>query len=379
MNDIKQIMNMYLKGETKTEVISLKASRPISVEDIDTVPVGNKSTFKILKGDDEDPAEFITEVKLGEDYPARPWSDTELILTEKWAKSFAKAINENAKPLYRKGHEDAGINSKMRAIPIGYVVGAIVKDGSLFLRNYYRQGETAEQIADRNQDMTELKAGILSTSTGDQTEYTVDYNEETKEYTYKAEKSLGGQSNAIVEAHMTGAEAEVTTTTFKDGNVDNENKEQEYFNMDKEIVEMLSRLKNLSDKGTVSMKDIEEGLDVIVLKKEDTDNLNRLKAAEEVIGDITKYVEKVQSDKVEAFAGLKENALKDTFADEGIRKAAERFFTLKEGSKEEVEAHVAEIAEIEALKEIVSLKASVINHQPGANGSASKRKGPMNA
>jgi len=376
-----EMKRMYLKGEVATKNISLKASRPISVTNIETVPIGNKATFKILSEGDENRAEFLTEVKLGEEYPARPSPDMELVLTEKWARSFSKAINENPKPLYRGGHEDAGINSKMRATPAGYVVGAMVADGSLFLRNYYRKGETPEQIANRNQDMTELKAGILSTSTGDHTEYKVDFDDKLKKYTYKADKSIGGQSNAIVEAHMTGASAEVKQTTFKGGNAEDENKNRRTSNMDEITnIEMFSRLKNQFTAGTVSIDEIEKGFDVIVLKQADKENLKRLEDAEKVLGNINEYLKGVEKEKAEVFVSLKDASLVAKFADEGIRKAAAKFFTLKEGTKEEIDAHVNEISEMEVITEIVGLKAAAINHKPGGDSTpAGTRRGIINA
>ena len=97
-------------------------------EKVGTVAIGNKDAYTALVEESE-VEEFVSIVHLGEDHPAHPDSYTSVVLTEEWAKSFAKAVKESPKPLFIPGHTDASVGYKMRAIPDGYVTGGKVQDG----------------------------------------------------------------------------------------------------------------------------------------------------------------------------------------------------------------------------------------------------------
>jgi len=343
--------------------LSLKSSRPSTVKDVDKVPIGNKKAYDILTDGDEDKAEFLTEFKIGKSHPAYPYGpDNPVIISLKWGRSYAAAINDNPKPMYNKGHEDTAAHAKMRIPSAGYVVGAILdkETDTLYLRNYYRKSETPEQSAIRNQDLTEMRAGLLSTSVAETgTEWKTEFDKKTGKSTMIAVKSLRGQSNALVEAHMTGGDATIPKITFKSGNADKiEKKPLRSSSMDEELKDMLLGLKNRCDLGSVSLKAIGDNLGITVLTTKDTLSLKRLETAEKKFGNLDEFITKYEAEQATDFISLKDAAMTEKFKEKKIIEQAARFFTLKEGNKADIDKHIGEIAEMEVIKEGVSLKAS---------------------
>ena len=139
LNEVKE-GQMTLRTSVVTD---FKATKLAS---IDAVPIGNVTAYKTLLG--EAPVyEFVNTVKLGDKFPARPDSWTEIILTEEWANSFVNAVKAIPKPLFIGGHKDSAVHYKERAIPDGYITGGLVQNEVLYLRNSLPGGSTEERKA----------------------------------------------------------------------------------------------------------------------------------------------------------------------------------------------------------------------------------------
>lgn len=347
----KNSCSMVLKGTTGDAKIG-------------TVAIGNKDAYKALVEESEI-EEFVSIVHLGEEHPAHPDPWTTVILTEKWAESFVNVIKATPKPLFIPGHTDASIGFKMRAIPDGYVTGGKVQDSKLYLRNTMVLDGTRDALI--HQTAKEIKAKMLSTSTSDYMKYRTEYNEDENETIYFATESVGGQSNALVEADMTGSETEIIITSFKAN--DGENGKQGERHMDKDTkltnVEMFTVLKNQLDSGRLALAEVAISLGIDVMTAKQKTALKRLNDVESKVGDITEYIKVTMETEEVTFNTLKESKIKEKFMNEELIEVATPLFILKKGSVEEIETEVNRIAELKVFKSIQGSKAGMINFKLG--------------
>jgi len=329
------------------------------------IPIGNIEAYNSLKpADDDAPALFVSVVDLGENFPTTTWD--KIVLTEQWAKSYADAVNAHPGPLFLRGHEDSDWSKQaFRAVAGGYMLGARVKDEQLQLLNYILPGATEDSRALVAQTLREMKANILSTSTGDIQRHRIEFDEEGEPTRYAIE-SVKNQTNAIVEHDMTGSHASIVGKNFKSTGVAGENISQGDNGMEKDLTveEMLTRLKNQVDLGRLDAPTIASGLDIVILTTKDQQDLTRLRDAEAKIGNITNYVERIEQTEKETFSTLKENKLKAAFEDEGVCEAATEFFKLETGSVEEVNAEIERIKTLKVILKAQSGIASSINANP---------------
>jgi hypothetical protein len=334
---------------------------------VDSIAVGNGDRVGVLFGEQE-PIEFVNQVLLGENHPAKEyWND--VILTVKWAKSFADAVNANPAPVYLQGHEDFA-NGAMRQIPAGYIVGAKVDeegDGRLLLRNrLFAEGKFSREVID--QTMREINAGVLNTSTGDYEKREWHYDEETEEIKVFAVESLKNQTNAIVERDMNASAASIIASNFKftpcdaDGNDTGAPVEYgEIFkqgedSMDKKT--LLGAIKTMFKDGAVTSTDLVEALGIELVDEDMKAKLATFKEVEALLGDVdvkefvTNTLKAQDEAKEAAFAALKEEKLKAAFPDEGELRLARHMFSITDGDIDEeikrIQGHEDMIAEHEA-------------------------------
>ncbi len=336
------------------------------LKNIDSVPVGNASAYKSLVGEDE-VHEFINTVALGEDNPAHPDSYTTVVLTPEWAQSFVNAVKESPKPLFIPGHTDASIGYKARAVSDGYLTGGVVSGNTLYLRNTLVMSGTEEKKALIAQTIKEISAGMLSTSTSDYMNYSIDADEEGN-ITYFANESIKGQSNAIVEADMTGSDADIIITSFKaeiDSSGEKEKGEKRMGEKTMTNAELFLTLKNQLDSGRLALSEVASGLGVDVMTAKQKVALKRLNDAESKVGDIAEFVEVTVADKEATFTSLKEAKIKEVFKTEELIEIAAPMFALKEGNAEAIGAEVTRISELKAFKAIQGKVASAMNYNPG--------------
>lgn len=327
---------------------------------VGTVTIGNKDAYKALV-EDAEVSEFVNIVHLGEEYPAKPDPWTTVILTEEWAKSFVNAVKESPKSLFIPGHTDANIGYKMRAIPDGYITGGKVQDGKLYLRNTMILDGTKDALI--HQTSKEIKAKMLSTSTSDYMKYRTELDDDTNEIVYFAIESVKGQSNALVEADMTGSETEIIITSFKAESGEDGKQGEEHMG-EKTNVEMFTVLKNQLDSGRLALSEVATSLGIEIMTTKQKTALKRLNDVESKVGDITEFVKQTVESKVEAFATLKETKIKSKFKNDELIEIATPLFILKEGSVEEIDAEISRIAELKVFKAIQGTKAGQINFKP---------------
>lgn len=331
---------------------------------VDSIAVGNSERVKVLFADQE-PLEFVNQVLLGENHPAKEyWND--VILTQAWAKSFADAVNANPAPVYLQGHEDFA-NGAMRQIPAGYIVGAKVDeegDGRLLLRNrLFAEGKFSREVID--QTLREINAGVLNTSTGDYEKREWKYDEETEDFKVFAVESLKNQTNAIVERDMNASAASIIASNFKftpcdaDGNETGAPVEystifkQGEDSMDKKA--LLGAITTMFKDGAVTSAELVEALGIELV---DEAKLATFREVEALLGDVDvkEFVTntlKAQDDaKKASFATLKEEKLKAAFKDEGELRLARYMFSIEDGDIDEeikrIQGHEDMIAEHEA-------------------------------
>lgn len=332
-------------------------------KEIGTIDIANQSAYKSLVEESEI-SEFINIVQLGEDHPAHSDSWTTVILTEDWAKSFVDAVKASPKPLFIPGHTDSNTGYKMRAIPDGYITGGKVKDNKLYLRNTMILDGARDALI--HQAAKEIKAGMLSTSTSDYMKYRTEHNDDTDEMIYFAIESVKGQSNALVEADMTGSETEIIITSFKteggeDGKEGEKHMGEEAKKANLTNKEMFTVLKNQLDSGRLALAEVATSLGVEVMTPKQKTALKRLNDAESKIGDIAEFVKVTIESKVESFNTLRETKIKTKFKSEELIEIATPLFILKEGSVEEIDKEVDRIAEMKVFKTIQGTKAGQIN------------------
>lgn len=357
------------KFELHRTLFSTRVMNKVSPEEI---PVGNMEAVNALFADMEQ-LEFVNEVLLGEAYPASEgWS--EVILTEEWAQSFAAAVNKKPGFLYAKGHEDAE-TWFTRAIASGYIVGAKVEDGRLLLRNRLLERESPENKELMHQTLNEIRAGLLSTSTGDYQKRRVEVDEDGDIKQFAIE-SVKNQTNALVEHDMHASEATIIASNFRLGSYDDVGRSFTSTKVIKDIKDIAEDDVNLKE-GEVTMEEhitaiksnmkkaeIAEAFEIEVVSEEVKTALKKLEDAEAKVGDLEAFVTSTLADRAAVFKALKDNALKEAFKEQEVLEAAETLFTLRNGSKEEVEAEIARLKELSGIKKMQSVIASSINHTP---------------
>ncbi len=356
---------MIFKSSIITEFKSTK------LKDVNSVPVGNAKSFKALFGEDFKPYEFISTTRFGEDFPAQlnPWTD--IVLTKEWAESFAGHINDVPKPVFIPGHKDVGVHAKERAIPDGYLVGAMVMEDKLYLRNSLPEGETDDQKALINQTLKEINAKMLSTSLTDVMEYKIEVNEDENTETYFATKSLKGQTNALVEADQTASEAEIIITSFK-AKIDSDDEQEGEKQMGEKTMtnaEQFVALKNKLDSGQLALEEVADGLGIKIMTSKQQIALKRLNDAESKVGNISEFVTVTVESKEKDFIALKAAAIESKFKTPELIEIAESFFTLKEGNSEAITAEVERLSGLQVFKSIQGAIAGGVGYTPGTSES----------
>jgi len=346
----------------------------VTVRGVDFVDVGNKESYDALVGEAQK-YEFLNTVQLGPEHRAQPDPWTQVELTEDWGRSYAEGINKTPAPLYIPGHADTGIGDKMRAQNDGYVTGARVKDNVLYIRNTMVLDGTDDHKALVTQTMKEIKAKMLSTSSGDIMSMKIEINDETDEVVYKAMSSLKGRSNALVEFDLKGSDADIVSTSFKQGSSDESNNMQGANDMEGKTTltssEMCLSLKSQIALGSTSLKQIETEMGVTFMTAEDKVALKRLADAEAEMGvtaDV--FLKGIQADKEAAFITLKEGSIKDKFKTDELIEVATSLFKLDAGSAEEIIAEVERVASMKAVTLITGNIAGSIGASFNADNSA---------
>jgi len=358
----------------------LNDHKAANIDGVEAVPIGNKESYNTLLGEGEK-YEFVNRIALGDNHPAYPDSWTTVILTEDWAKSYAKGVNSVPAPLFLAGHADQGVHYKMRAIPDGYVVGARLKDGYLYLRNSMSSDGTEERKALIQQTIREIKAKMLSTSSSDIIKFKIERDEATDKTVYMAIESVKGRSNALVEADMTGSDAEIVVTSFKSseksGVADFTHIKQGESEMDKETLstaDILTALKNQLDSGRLPINDVASNLGITVLTEANKLALKRLEDAEKEVGSIDTFISGIKADKEKVFVQLKEAAIKDKFKDDALIETATQLFSLKAGTVEEINAEVEKLASMKIFTQFRSASAGSIGASFQTEGNYSSDK-----
>lgn len=370
----------------KSSVVSVNRIKP---EDI---PVGNQDAVSKLFNKDDNPAEFVNEVLLGEGHETDDYSGN-IILTDEWAESYAKAVNEKPGVLYARGHED--VNPYLRAIPSGYIVGAKVDNGALLLRNrlILKKNEAEKEFVE--QTMREISAGLLSTSTGDLQRRRIEFTDQGDFKQYAIE-SIKNQTNALVEHDMPASDASIIGSNFKKVTV-------QYFNEDNELVkteeinsavsgvdnksqgdvemnikEHLSVLKSAMTDGTLDVSKLASELEVKVLTEEQQTSLKRLEDAEKKVGNVAEFIKAVNEEKEGNFKALRDQSLKNEFKEDEVHELAQTLFSINSGGAKEIEAEITRLKELSVVKKVQSLLASSVNHTPvtktGGDDSSSDSK-----
>ena len=351
----------------------------------DSVSIGNDAAFKILSEGDEEPYFFVNTVMLGDKYKTLNYPP--MTLTKEWGESFAKGINAVPSPMYIKGHEDSNWQLEQFRIPgDGYLVGGKVTkidgDDALVLKNYLLKGDTEEKKALSVKTVRELKSGMLSTSTGDIHKRRVEFDEDGDAEYYVIE-SIKGRTNALVEHDMTGSHANIVGTNFKQGTkstVGGSNDIQGDEEMAAEpkemtIEEMMVRFKNLANLGKLDGLKLSSELGIDVKTPDEVAGLLRLKAFEDVNGNITNYLKAEEARQSEEFDSLVANELKEAFKNETVALVAKALFSIKKGTKVEVLAEIERVKTEEAVLKLRSDLASNGNFVPGSDNDTGDNTG----
>lgn len=350
----KQYKNMPITQE-RSGVKSYASGVPLfnSTITTDDIPVNPslQNAFSVLSDGDESPFFFVSEMKLGEDYPAKNGD----IMTVEWAESFVSALDRAPFPISALGHTN--VDRPMERVEShGYVVGGAVIDDSLYLKNYLAKGDSQEAQALYKKTVKEMKAGMLATSVSNyQRELLVIDSEKNISKWYVIE-SITGQRNDIVEHDLTGADAAIVARSMKasinaDASAKKNTGEQ---SMDK--TQMLDKLRTLKSNGEISLDEIAGAVGVELVKDEHKKAVSVLNSVIEIIGD-GDVIEKLkalkeQAAKVEEAAFLieKTNALAEAFKDEELRKFAEELFSLKCGDAAACKEETERIARLSVMK-----------------------------
>ena len=358
-----------------------------------TVPVGNASAVKLLFGEDSEPLEFVNTVKIGEDNPVYPWGQfgDKVVLTERWAQSFADAVNDKPAWLYLRGHEDV-FQFKTRAVSAGYIVGAKVEGDSLYLRNRFLPRTDPGEQDVLKQTLNEINAGLLSTSTGDLQRYEwkeVLSDSGSMDIVAYAVESVKGQSNALVESDMTASEAEIIEATFREhighrtGNYDPKGDvkfdDKGDVTMDGKpmnVEELIAAFNSAKESGGLAVSDFASQVGLNLKTEEDEQAIAKLKEAEAKLGDLEKVSEEIATYREQAFSGLKQKYLKEAFQDDELVENIGELFTLSEGNEESVKAEVERLKGMKIVQSMMKQKAAGINFNPGGETDEPGTNGP---
>jgi hypothetical protein len=337
------------------------------IKDVNSVSVSNLTAYKTLTGEAQ-LHEFINTVALGSDNPAHPDPYTTIVLTEEWAQSFADSIKASPKPLFIPGHTDASIGYKARAVPDGYLTGAMISGSKLYLRNTLVMEGSEDKKALISQTLREITAGMLSTSTSDYMKYDIEIDEDHN-VTYFATESVKGQSNAIVEADMVGSDADIIITSFKAEFDSSGEKEKGEKRMGEKTTmtsaEHFTVLKNQLESGHLALATVAEGLGIELMTSKQKVALKRLNDAESKVGDISEFVASTVADREATFTSLKEAKIKEVFKTDELIEIATPMFALKAGNVEDIDKEVGRIAELKVFKAIQSKIAGAMNYTTG--------------
>jgi hypothetical protein len=335
--------------------------------DIEDVPINPnlKEVFKILSKGDKDPFFFISEMKLGEEYPTA-YGD---IMTTDWAKSFVDKLNVAPFPMSALGHKNVTTPWE-RAESHGYVLGGKVINDSLYLKNYLLGGLTEPTKEFAKKTIREMKAGMLSTSISNQQRYVMLMDDTTEETKWYVVESLIGQRNDIVEHDLAASEAAIVARSFKKSDKADESAKKFNTgdkNMDTPIIkkEMLTKLRNLKQSGDLSITEIADSFKLELATDEMKSAMSTLKSIQEITGkeNPIEYMKalKEKADRVDEaeFTSYKNEAIKEVFkANETMLPHAEELFSLKKGTKEECLEEAKRIASLKTIKELASKMAS---------------------
>lgn len=369
------------KLEQYKSLFKSKVATGVKPEDI---PIGNPEAVNMLFKDME-AIEFVNEVLLGEDHRTDDWSGN-IVLTEEWAKSFAKAVNEKPGFLYIKGHTDAA-HWAMRAIADGYIVGAKTESGRLLLRNrlLVKKSVDAQDLVE--QTMREIAAGQLSTSTGDIQKRKIVWDEDKSTYTQYAVESVKNQTNAIVEHDMHASDAKIIGANFRTGSYDENghfiatqgNGEQEKGDEDMTFAEHLAGLKTtLKAGGDGNVQTVVQELGIEVLTEEHKTQLSVLKSLNQKVGgDAVSFVDTVLKERTKNFETLRDAELAKEFTVKEVLGIARDMFALKEGaSMEEIQTEVARLKGLDSIKNMQTYLASQVGFAPSGEENANKGSAP---
>lgn len=342
------------------------------------VKVGNTVAVDLLfsKFKDSEPIEFVTEVKLGEDHPVRDSRFGEkVVLTKEWAQSFAKACNAVPKPVYVAGHEN--VSEKLRAIPDGYIVGAEYKEDSLYLRNrLLNEGKLGATVIEQTQ--RELKAGILSTSTGDfqKRKYVTETNKAgVSEFKAYVTESMKGQSNSIVEDDMGAADVAVMAS-FRVG--DSTSVGSEVQEKDMEVQEVIKELASNFKSKAITSEEISKALGMSLVTVESANKLSEVESLEKELGmSVAEYVSKQKEESASLLRMKFENAIKAEFKNQTVCNVALKCADW-DGTEQGIVTAVAALKANEDIVSINKLLAGGFNYRPGASVDKSTEKSTGN-
>lgn len=335
----------------------------------ESVPVGNLEAVTTLFGDME-AIEFVNEVLLGADHKTDESSGS-IVLTPEWAKSYADAVNKKPGFLYIKGHADSE-HYAMRAIADGYIVGAKADNDRLLLRNrlLVRKDMVAQDLLE--QTVRELKAGQLSTSTGDIQKRRIEFSEDFRDMTQFAIESVKNQTNAIVEHDMHASDASVVGANFRLGAYDDKGRLITTDDGDKnskgakemEFNEYVEGIGTILKAGKGDMNHLTTTLGITVMNDEDKATLAKFKAVTEKIGgeDVDTFVTSVMEERKANFSALVDVQLKETFEEPVVLGVAKALFGLKGGTAEEIKTEVARLKELDEIVNVQVALASKLSH-----------------
>lgn len=342
------------------------------------IPVGNADTVGKLFGTME-AVEFVNEVLLGEDHRTDDYSGN-IVLTEEWAQSFAKAVNEKPGFLYIKGHADAE-HWAMRAIADGYIVGAKAESGRLLLRNRLLVKKSVEAQELVEQTMREIAAGQLSTSTGDIQKRKIVWDDDKSTYTQYAIESVKNQTNAIVEHDMHASDAKIVGANFRTGSYDEnghfiatDGKEEEEGDEVMTFAEYVAGLKTtLKAGGDGNIQTVVQELGIEVLTEEHKTQLSVLKSLNEKAGgDAGKFIDTMLKERQDTFASLRDAELNKEFTVKEVLGIAKDMFALKEGGMTEIQTEVARLKGLDSIKNMQTFLGSQVGYQPSAGTGKTK-------
>lgn len=321
------------KKEKQVFINIINDAVAVSADSIDNSQAINDK-ISILQEGDEKPFYFVNAVQLGEEHPTAYGN----ILTEQWAESFLSALDKAPLPLSAYGHENE-LEAMKRRDNDGYVVGGVVRDNTLYLKNYILKGETPESQERLNRVKREIKAGMLSTSTSDyQRKVLIENN---GELTWYSVESIAGQRNDIVEHDLTGADSSVVATSLKTNGG----------GQDMEIDGMYNHISTAMNNGAVSQEVVAQNLGLELISQEQVDQVDELQNLKKVYGeDIKEQLEAYKAGKVDMFKAEVDSVLNEKINKDELKAFAKTQLKISEGKREDIEAELAHVMETDVYK-----------------------------